>query len=96
MSKVLHPNTLRMLPDTFKTSFHAAVSTLIFEDNTGRVWRVTIDTRFELIPKTEIQDITDYVPADWRDLTADQIGSYMAGKFMDFLAQVLREDEGNQ
>lgn len=89
----MHPNTLRMLPESFKIGAHPAVSHIYFEDNRGRVWQVTIDTRGEIHPKVSRWVIEESkLPADWRDLTADELHLELSKKFLDDLIAMGKEN----
>lgn len=90
MSKI-HPNTLRMLPESFKLGAHPAMTTIYFEDNLGRVWSVTIDTRFQKQPRAHVSYVPT-PPENWREMTADDISLHQSKTFLDWLSTLERKD----
>lgn len=88
----MHSNTLRMLPESFKIGAHAAVTTIFFEDNLSRVWRVSIDTRFQKSPKVHIAFVRN-PPENWREMSADDINLQQAAATLDWLISLEKNDE---
>lgn len=91
MSK-MHPNILRMLPESFKIGAHEAVTSIYFEDNLNRVWCVVIDTKFQKSPKVHISYVRN-PPENWREMNADDIGLQLSATFLDWLISLEKNDE---